>query len=206
MKIEIDIDIEAIIRQEIRAYIQENLIINNVAGTLIATSDVLTAEVDHSEPTAGSVEEATPAAKAPTRPGVKAPEGGWEFAPKAGRRRNTAEIAMHTKELELGRRLTPTEKGVAQGNVASDENTEAKAKEDTMNKNRINGIVEELNEENAAAESPEPEAVDTETTAPETVAAESTDASAIPFNGPIEAAEEQIPQTEELPDVASLFK
>ena len=67
----------------------------------------------------------------------------WEFAPKSGRRRNVAEIAMHELELKYGRLLTPEEKGETKAFIQVDEDTELKAKEDTLTKIRIDGMVTE---------------------------------------------------------------
>ena len=67
----------------------------------------------------------------------------WEFAPKSGRRRNVAEIAMHELELKHGRLLTPEEKGETKAFIQVDEDTELKAKEDTLTKIRIDGMVTE---------------------------------------------------------------
>jgi len=77
---------------------------------------------------------------------AKAPDGiKWEFAPKPGRRRNLAEIALHKKEIELNRILTPEEKGETKAFTELDEEAEEKAKVDTKEKVRIDGIVDEAN-------------------------------------------------------------
>lgn len=70
----------------------------------------------------------------------------YEFAPKLGKRRSKAEIAMHEKELKLGRVLTPSEKGETEAVVEVDDETQEQAKIDTKNKIRINGIAEEATE------------------------------------------------------------
>lgn len=213
MQIVVNIDVEAIVREEIRAYVRENLVINNVPGAN-GVDVVIGVDPGKTDETVVTVlqTETLPINKPAAKPTVNAPEGGWEFAPKAGRRRNTAEIAMHNKELELGRLLTPEEKGIAQGHVSVDEDAEAKAKADTIKKRRIDGLVEELDAENeaeAAKKAAEEPKVDVQTEQFGDVTAEpeadSTDVSAIPFDKPIEASEETIPVAEDLPDIKSLF-
>ncbi len=74
------------------------------------------------------------------------PDVEWEYAPKLGKRRNKTEQALHEKEIELGRLLTPEEKGEIDAYAEIDEEKEAKAKEDTKKKVRIDEIAEEANE------------------------------------------------------------
>ena len=111
MKIEIDIDIETIVREAIRNYtLTDNLTVKTkLADSIKDSSKRIT----------------------------------WEFAPTPGRRRNTAEIAMHDLELKYGRLLTPEEKGETKAFIQVDEDTELKAKEDTLTKIRIDGMVTE---------------------------------------------------------------
>ena len=63
----------------------------------------------------------------------------WEYArpPEGKQRRTGQEMALHKKELELGRRLTPEEKGQVKANLQIDDSKEEKAKEDTLKKARI---------------------------------------------------------------------
>ena len=130
MKIEIEIDIEAIVRDEIRNYVRENIVINNAPGTkapetvIAIQGDAVTVNV--------------------TEEDLNIPV--WEYAPVVGRRRNKTEIALHTKELELGRTLTPEEKGQIDASIELNDEKEAKAKKDAKKKARINEIAEEATE------------------------------------------------------------
>jgi len=67
----------------------------------------------------------------------------WEYGRKNGRRRTTEEIALHALEKKYGRLLTPEEKGEAKAFIQVDEDTELKAKEDTLTKIRIDDMVTE---------------------------------------------------------------
>ena len=67
----------------------------------------------------------------------------WEYGRKNGRRRTTEEIALHALEKKYGRLLTPEEKGEAKAFIQIDEDTELKAKEDTLTKIRIDDMVTE---------------------------------------------------------------
>ena len=127
MKIEIEIDIESIVRDEIRNYVRENIVINNVVGT--------------ETPKAISAIQGDSVVVNVTEKDLDVPT--WEYAPKLGRRRNKTEIALHEKELELGRNLTPEEKGQIDAGVELDSEKEAKAKEDAKKKARIDEIAEE---------------------------------------------------------------
>ena len=111
MKIEINLDIEAIVREALR---------NNTS-----TDSVVVTTTSNK------------------RPHKSLPNVNWEFGPIPGRRRNTAEIAMHDLELKYGRLLTPEEKGETKAFIQADEDTELKAKEDTLTKIRIDGMVTE---------------------------------------------------------------
>jgi hypothetical protein len=128
MKIVIDIDIEAIVREEIRAYIKENLVINNIKNT-----------VESAVPTPAKL--GTPISNIRTK---KPPAGvEWEFASKPGSRRSPTELALHQKELSLDRLLTPEEKGQTKAAVEIDENKEEKAKAEAINKARIDDLAKE---------------------------------------------------------------
>lgn len=154
MQIVIDIDIEAIVRDEIRAFIQANLVINNVKG---AVTTVVAQEapkpVASSHPATETKD--APAATAPAKPAAPAFEP--EFAPKLGKRRTKAEMAMHEKELELGRNLTPEEKGEVTADVEMADEREAKAKADRKQQKAAEKTVAEVTAEieaEAAQEGP----------------------------------------------------
>jgi hypothetical protein len=125
MKIEIEIDIESMVREAIKASIAgNNTTVTNSAKVVLNTAD-------------GSV----------TGPDVSNVDVDWEFAPKLGKRRNKTEQALHEKELALGRRLTPEEKGEAGSDItgAGDQHGYTLSPEEA-NKNRIDGMVKQANE------------------------------------------------------------
>ena len=115
----INLNIEAIVREEVRNFIRETLVMNNVSGDKV---------------------EVTINAKRMTNSGEASK---WEYGRKNGRRRTTEEIALHKLEKKHGRLLTPEEKGEAKALVQIDETTEKKAKEDTLTKIRIDDMVTE---------------------------------------------------------------
>jgi len=213
MKIEIDIDIEEIVREEVRTYIKENLIINNISGNVHTAATASGVTVRASAENKASVKSES-SAKADTEEEIQ-----WEYAPKFGSRRNKVEIALHEKELAAGRLLTPEEKGVLEADMEMSEERQLKAKEDARKKARIDEITaaglaaadKELAEEAAAAESAEDEDSDTvederdgselflegETTSEDNDSAEDT----------VMPGEEthEIPKTEKLDNLDSLF-
>ena len=138
MKIEIEIDIEAIVREEIRNYIKENLVINNVP-----------AEVDKDEATKPCMTRMTQPTVVPTKPissrRTATPPVGveWEYAKQPGSRRTPEIQALHELEVKLGRRLLPEEKGHTKAVVEMDEAAEEKARQDAIKKVRIDKMAEE---------------------------------------------------------------
>ena len=112
----------------------------------------------------------------------------WEYArpPEGKQRRTGQEMALHKKELELGRRLTPEEKGQVKANLQIDDSKEEKAKEDTLKKARI----EELTIEGIKAAEKELEA-------------ERLDKA--PESGPKVQEEETIPEAKDFDLPKSLF-
>ena len=115
----INLNIEAIVREEVRNFIRETLIINNVPGDRVEVTINTKRMTNSSE-----------ASK-------------WEYGRKNGRRRTTEEIALHKLEKKHGRLLTPEEKGEAKALVQIDETAENKAKEDTIKKVHIDNITAE---------------------------------------------------------------
>ena len=113
-----DIDIEGIVREEIRNLIREQLNI---------TTDSVRVTVKPKRTISKRNE----------------PDNGWEFIGIKGKRRTTTEMALHKLEKEKGRRLTPEEKGEAKALVEMDETTENEVKEATIKKARINEIAAE---------------------------------------------------------------
>ena len=157
MKIEIDIDIEAIVREEIRNYIKENLVINNVP-----------AEVDKDEATKPCMTRMTQPTVVPTKPissrRTATPPVGveWEYAKQPGFRRTPEIQALHELEVKLGRRLLPEEKGHVRANTEIAELAETQAKEDTLKKAKFDKLAQagmaaaskELAEEAKISEAP----------------------------------------------------
>ena len=113
-----DIDIEGIVREEIRNLIREQLNI---------TTDSVRVTVKPKRTISKRNE----------------PDNGWEFIGIKGKRRTTTEMALHKLEKEKGRRLTPEEKGEAKALVEMDETTENEVKEATIKKARISEIAAE---------------------------------------------------------------
>ena len=115
----INLNIEAIVREEVRNFIRETLVINNVSGDKVEVT-INTKRMTH-----------------------KGNASKWEYARKNGRRRTTQEIALHALEKKHGRLLTPEEKGEAKALVEIDATAENKAKEDTIKKAHIDSITAE---------------------------------------------------------------
>ena len=119
MKIEIEIDIESIVKEALKKKQEE-------------TPKVWTEAVQRVQPsTSGRYYSAKERAIA------------WEYGPRSGHRRTAEERALHVLERKHGRVLTPEEKGEAKALVQIDTTAENKAKEDTIKKIRIDGITAE---------------------------------------------------------------
>jgi hypothetical protein len=139
MKIEIELDIKKIVREEICKYVRDNLVITDAVTAMATAMDKIWSEDATATPAmTDSVEVTLTTTEAPVSAGVA-----YEYAPKLGRRRNKTEIAMHDKELELGRILTPEEKGQIDANFEIDDEKQAKAKEATKKKAHIDEIAAE---------------------------------------------------------------
>jgi len=156
MKIEIDIDIEAIVREEIRSYIKENLVINNVSSKTTTVADKITVTLNEESTVPTPItNRSRPTPKSRVRVN-------WEFPPKPGGRRTTAEIALHSLERKLGRLLTPEEKGTVRANTEIAELAEKQAKEDALKKDKFDKLAQagmaaaskELAEEAKISEAP----------------------------------------------------
>ena len=111
-----NIDIEAIVREEVRSFIRENLIINNVPNETV------------------EVKRKSSRAKANIV---------WEFAPESGKRRTPEEMLLHKLEKKHGRLLTPEEKGEARAVSQIAETTENDVREAAIKKDRIDKIAAE---------------------------------------------------------------
>lgn len=113
-----NIDIETIVREEIRNLIREKLNIGNAVN----------------------------AYKEDTKPAVfQTEESKYEYEfPREGKtRRNAEEMALHKQEKVLERRLTPEEKGEIKAKLYMDDSAENEAKEDAIKKARIDKIAAE---------------------------------------------------------------
>ena len=88
MKLTINVDIEGIVTEEVRAYVRENIEITSKSGTITSINNV----------------------RQPT-PEI---EQQFEFSPIPGKRRSKCEIIMHKEETRLGRVLLDYEKATIQ--------------------------------------------------------------------------------------------
>jgi hypothetical protein len=119
MKIEIDIDIESIVREALKKKQEKE-----------ETPKVWT-EAIQTKTTTGRYYTAKEKAIA------------WEFAPRKHHRRTAEERALHVLERKHGRALTPEEKGEAKAIIQIDETTENTIKEAAIKKDRIDKIAAE---------------------------------------------------------------
>jgi hypothetical protein len=115
-----NIDIEAIVREEVRSFIRENLTINNVPNETVEVT--VNTKRKSSRAKANIV---------------------WEFAPASGRRRTPEEMVLHKLEKKHGRLLTPEEKGEARATSQIAETTENDVREAVIKKDRIDKIAAE---------------------------------------------------------------
>ena len=109
-----NIDIEAIVREEIRNLIREHLNI---------TSEHVQVTVNDTSKTESQYE--------------------YEFPREGKTRRNAEEMALHKEEKLLGRRLTPEEKGEVKPKLYMDDSAENTAKEAAIKKARIDKITQD---------------------------------------------------------------
>ena len=90
MKLTINVDIEGIVTEEVRAYVRENIEITSRAGTITSINNV-------PQPTPGNEQQIE-----------------YEYSPVPGKRRSKCEIVMHKEETRLGRVLLDYEKATIQ--------------------------------------------------------------------------------------------
>ena len=90
MKLTINVDIEGIVTEEIRAYVRENIEITSKAGTITAINNI-------PQPTSGNKQQFE-----------------FEYSPVPGKRRSKCEIVMHKEETRLDRVLLDYEKATIQ--------------------------------------------------------------------------------------------
>ena len=113
-----NIDIEAIVREEIRNLIREQL---NIGSAVKEYKEDI-------KPAVFQIEES---------------KYEYEFPREGKTRRNAEEMALHKQEKILERRLTPEEKGEIKAQLHMDDSAENEAKEDAIKKARIGKIAAE---------------------------------------------------------------
>jgi len=90
MKLTINVDIEQIVSDEVRAYVRENIEITSKAGTITSINNV-------PQPTPDNEQQLE-----------------YEYSPISGKRRSKCEIVMHKEETRLRRVLLDYEKATIQ--------------------------------------------------------------------------------------------
>ena len=90
MKIVINIDMEQIVKEEIRAYVRENLEITTATNSVIPVNNVPQPTPDNEQ------------------------QFEYEYSPISGKRRSKHEIVMHKEEVRLSRVLLDYEKAMIQ--------------------------------------------------------------------------------------------
>lgn len=130
MKIEIEIDINNIAQQAIKELIKESVVIHDTSAGVKIGETIPTVQPGLAKPAEVTTTENTTPVE-------------WEYGPKPGRRRSKEEIALHELELKYNRLLTPEEKGQTKAVIEIDDIKETKAKEDTMQKQRIEEMAKE---------------------------------------------------------------
>tara|TARA_B100000953_G_scaffold270231_1_gene240391 strand:- start:135 stop:647 length:513 start_codon:yes stop_codon:yes gene_type:complete len=113
-----NIDIEAIVREEIRNLIREQLNIGSAVKEY----------KEDTKPAVFQIEES---------------KYEYEFPREGKTRRNAEEMALHKQEKILERRLTPEEKGEIKAQLHMDDSAENEAKEEAIKKARIDKIAAE---------------------------------------------------------------
>jgi len=113
-----NIDIEDLVREEIRNLIREQLNIGKVVKEYR----------ENTKPAIFQTEES---------------KYEYEFPPEGKTRRNAEEMALHKQEKILERRLTPEEKGEVKAKLHMDDSAENEAKEEAIKKARIDKIASE---------------------------------------------------------------
>ena len=90
MKLTINVDIEQIVSDEVRAYVRDNIEITSKAGTITSINNV-------PQPTPDNEQQLE-----------------YEYSPISGKRRSKCEIVMHKEEIRLRRVLLDYEKAMIQ--------------------------------------------------------------------------------------------
>ena len=90
MKLVINVDIEQIVKEEVRAYVRDNIEITSAAGNITSINNVPQPTPDNEQ------------------------QFEYEYSPISGKRRSKCEIVMHKEEIRLRRVLLDYEKATIQ--------------------------------------------------------------------------------------------
>ena len=90
MKLVINVDIEQIVKEEVRAYVRDNIEITSAAGNITSINNVPQPTPDNEQ------------------------QFEYEYSPVSGKRRSKCEIVMHKEEVRLNRILLDYEKATIQ--------------------------------------------------------------------------------------------
>ena len=90
MKLVINVDIEQIVKEEVRAYVRDNIEITSAAGNITSINNVPQLTPDNEQ------------------------QFEYEYSPVSGKRRSKCEIVMHKEEVRLRRVLLDYEKATIQ--------------------------------------------------------------------------------------------
>jgi hypothetical protein len=90
MKLVINVDIEQIVKEEVRAYVRDNIEITTAAGNVTPVNNVPQPTPDNEQ------------------------QFEYEYSPISGKRRSKCEIVMHKEEVRLSRVLLDYEKAMIQ--------------------------------------------------------------------------------------------
>ena len=90
MKLVINVDIEQIVKEEVRAYVRDNIEITSAAGNITSINNVPQPTPDNEQ------------------------QFEYEYSPVSGKRRSKCEIVMHKEEVRLRRVLLDYEKATIQ--------------------------------------------------------------------------------------------
>ncbi len=199
------IDVEEIVREEIRALLKEHL---QLGESKPIQESITTVERTNKIEDTNQTTLPYPV----KRTSAKAPEGvTWEYAAEKSKRRSPEHIKMHEKEIELGRNLTPEEKGEIEAGVELDDEAREKSKEDAKKKAHINKLTSEAEEkaklETEAENKSEPETggkvfVNGEEVNPEELEKTPNQAEATR----ILEEQKKIPKTDDLNDINKMFQ
>lgn len=197
MQIVIEIDIEGIVREEIRSWVRENIVINNSVN-----AHVRPAIVKDIGAGAMLVSTDTPEPK-------ETGEVDYEFAPGCTPRRSPEQIAFHKLELQYGRRLTPAEKGETEATLEAESEAQEKAKIAAKDRIRIDGYVADAEKELEKESAEQNKAVAAEPAKPTQTSIFDEKEPAEPANIPLVAPSKNdgptVPETDKLEDISRLF-